>query len=75
MRTTLVERRMSLAQNPANADINGISNVVRQGLHLQRLSGTLSAVEHLKAHSVPGSVIGRVLSGGAKRIDDLLGVH
>jgi len=69
MGTTIVERRLNLEKNSVK------SNVVRQGLHLQRLSGTLSAVEHLKAHRVPSSVISRVLSGGASRGDDLVDVH
>jgi hypothetical protein len=70
MNTTLVERRVSLAHDPAYVDSDYISHALQHGLVLQGRAGTLSAVEYLKAHEVPGSVIGRVLSGGSMRAKD-----
>jgi hypothetical protein len=70
MNTTHAERRTGVDADTAHPAAHDISNAIRQGLILQGRTGTLSAVEHLKAHKVPGSVIGRVLSGGAMRIED-----
>ena len=72
MNTTHAERRASLEADPAHPATHDVSNAIRHGLLLQGRTGTLSAVEHLKAHKVPGTVIGRVLSGGAMRIEDCL---
>ena len=69
MNTTHAERRASL-EAEAHPAAHDVSNAIKHGLLLQGRTGTLSAVEHLKAHKVPGSVIGRVLSGGAMRIED-----
>lgn len=44
--------------------------VVRQAIALQASMGTRGAVEFLKAYGVHGTVIGRVLSGGAIRTED-----
>ena len=70
MNTTHAERRASLEVDPVHPAAHNVSNAIKHGLLLQGRTGTLSAVEHLKAHKVPGSVIGRVLSGGAMRIED-----
>ena len=75
MKTTLAERRTRLDEDAGFAASPDISNVIQHGLLLQGRTGTLSAVEHLKAHKVPGSVIGRVLSGGAMRIEDWGSAH
>jgi hypothetical protein len=70
MKTLLTERRSTLGEDALHVNLSDISNAIRQGLLLQNRTGTRSAVEHMKALKIPGSVIGRVLSGGAMRAED-----
>ena len=39
------------------------TDIVRQGMRLQKCIGTIGAIEYLKLHGVSGAVIARVLSG------------
>jgi len=70
MDTLITERRSNQGAEAHPIDSSHISNVIRQGLLLQNRTGTRSAVERMKALNVPGSVIGRVLSGGTMRAAD-----
>ena len=58
---------------PQRSDIAGspyLTDVVREGLLLQHSTGTVSAIEFLKANAVDGIVIQRVLSGNPVRSED-----
>ena len=46
------------------------ADIVRLGLAAQRTTGTVSAVELLKANKIDGAIIQRVLSGTALRTED-----
>jgi len=46
------------------------ADIVRLGLAVQELTGTVSAIEFLKANRISGAVIQRVLSGTAVRAGD-----
>jgi hypothetical protein len=70
MPTLITERRSNQVDEAHPVDSSHISNAIRQGLLLQNRTGTRSAVECMKALNVPGSVIGRVLSGGTMRAAD-----
>jgi hypothetical protein len=64
-----VERR--LFQGPNAVDTGHLAQVVREGLLVQHTTGTVSAIEFLKANAVHSIVIQRVLSGSAVRGDDI----
>lgn len=51
-------------------DAGNTSAIVRRGLLMQRDTGTVSALEYLKAHAVETAVIQRVLSGQSLREED-----
>jgi hypothetical protein len=46
------------------------ADIVRLGMAIQESSGTVSAIEYLKANGIGGPVIQRVLSGTAVRAED-----
>jgi hypothetical protein len=46
------------------------ADIVRMGLVVQELTGTVSAIEFLKANGISGAVIQRTLSGTAVRAED-----
>jgi len=70
MGTLTTERRSNQSNEAHLTSSSDISNAIRQGLLLQNRIGTRSAVERMKVLDVPGSVIGRVLSGGTMRATD-----
>jgi len=57
---------------PNQLDAGCTAAIVRRGLLMQRDTGTVSALEYLKANAVASPVIQRVLSGQARREDDAL---
>lgn len=65
MSSPTTERRNTL-------DAACTSTIVRRGLLMQRDTGTVSALEYLKANAVESTVIQRVLSGQALREEDAL---
>jgi len=64
------ERRACAPQSELDAGCT--ATIVRRGLRMQRDTGTVSALEYLKANAVGAAVIRRVLSGQALREDDAL---
>ena len=70
MGTLTTERRSNQGDEAHMTGSSDISNAIRQDLLSQNRTGTRSAVERMKALDVPGSVIGRVLSGGTMRATD-----
>lgn len=44
--------------------------IIRTSLVMQRLIGTVSAIEYLKSHAIGGAVIQRVLSNNDIRSED-----
>jgi hypothetical protein len=50
------------------------ADIVRLGLAVQELTGTVSAIEFLKANGISGAVIQRTLSGTAVRAEDRRGL-
>lgn len=64
-----VERR--LAQRPGIAGSAYLTEIVRESLLMQHTTGTVSAIEFLKANTVDGIVIQRVLSGNPVRGEDV----
>lgn len=70
MSSPSTERRAAV-QHPASGAEHP-STIVRRGLLMQRDTGTVSAIEYLKANAVAAAVIRRVLSGQALREEDAL---
>lgn len=68
MNTDQIDRRKLSAGDPAGSDAPAAT--VTKGLLVQRLSGTVSAIEYLKNNGVGSPVIQRVLSGDAVRRAD-----
>ena len=64
-----VERR--LAQRPGIAGSAHLTEIVRESLLMQHTTGTVSAIEFLKANTIDGIVIQRVLSGNPVRDEDV----
>jgi hypothetical protein len=48
------------------------SAVVREGILMKHRTGTVSAIEYLKANEISGVVIQRVLAGSGLRSEDAL---
>ena len=68
MTLQLLERR---AQPGSSGDQGQTTaDIVRLGLVVQELTGTVSAIEFLKANGISSAVIQRVLSGTAVRAED-----
>lgn len=47
------------------------ADIVRHGMSLQSDTGTISAIEYLKANGIESAVIQRVLSGSPVRAEDM----
>lgn len=75
METVQADRRAmgtaSLEDPGAAGCARDLAAIVRQALRLQACIGTAGAVEYLKAYDLRAQVIGRVLSGGMVRGEDL----
>jgi hypothetical protein len=68
MSLQLLERR---AQPGSSSDQGRVTaDIVRLGLAVQEATGTVSAIEFLKANGIPNAVIQRVLCGTAMRAED-----
>jgi hypothetical protein len=63
-----VERRVH--QGPVAAGTQHLAHVIRQGLLIRHSAGTVGASGSLKSNAVGSSIIQRVLSGSALRVDD-----
>ncbi|MDY0977275.1 hypothetical protein SOM61_20140 [Massilia sp. CFBP9012] len=63
-----VERRVH--QGPVVAGTQHLAHVIRQGLLIRHSAGTVGASGFLKSNAVGSSIIQRVLSGSALRVDD-----
>jgi hypothetical protein len=63
-----IDRRHDGAAAGSNAQ--PMSEIVTTSLLVQRRTGTIGAIEYLKAHGVHGAVIQRVLSGKVMRAAD-----
>jgi len=68
MSSPSTERRAHVQHHAFGAEYT--STIVRRGLLMQRDTGTVSALEYLKAKAVTTTVIRRVLSGQALREED-----
>lgn len=69
MNTTREERRYQRQGMPGLASTD---ELVRHGMALQSSTGTVGAIEYLKAHGVQAAVIQRVLTGSPIRGEDVV---
>ena len=70
MQSLSIDRRASPSATGADTDLPPVTRVVRQSVLVQECIGTVGAIEYLKAHEIPGSVIARVLSRECVRQED-----
>jgi hypothetical protein len=64
------ERRVDVQSDSATGQAS--ADLVRKGLLIQYDTGTVGAIEYLKASGIGAAVIQRVLSGNAMRVEDRL---